>query len=198
MAGFKIAPDSIQLLNPLFIVLFVPLMNMLYGYLARKGYNVRPTDKMIAGFLLTAACMGVHAAAGYAAVQSDGSVARVTILWQVLAFVVITIAEILISVTGLELAFTAAPKSMKSFVTSLWLVTVGAANLFVATPVTQMYPTSKSGWMPKFANAADYFLFLTVSMLVVAAVFDFVARRFNRAQTNPGPDETRQDVAAAE
>ena len=185
VAGFKIAPDSIQALNPLFIVLFVPLMNGLYAYLARKGWNIRPTDKMIAGFVLTALCMGIHAGAGYAAQGSDG-INRVTILWQVFAFVIITFAEILISVTGLELAFTAAPQSMKSFVTSLWLVTVGAANLFVATPVTQMYPNDKPGWMPKFANAADYFLFLTVAMLVVAAIFFFVAKRFNRVQpANP-------------
>jgi hypothetical protein len=47
---------------------------------------------------------------------------KVTIWWQVLAFLILTIAEILISITGLELAFVAAPKSMKGFVTSLWLL----------------------------------------------------------------------------
>ncbi len=207
VAGFRIAPDSIQALNPLFIVLFVPLMNMLYVYLDRQGFKIRPTDKMIAGFILTAGCMGIHAVAGYAAVQPDGSIQKVSILWQVLAFVVITVAEILISVTGLELAFTAAPKAMKSFVTSLWLVTVGAANMFVATPVTQMYPGKPGTFrlfgielfeVPKFANAGDYFLFLTVGMLVVAAVFFVVARRFNKARSSPTLDETRRDVAAAE
>ena len=54
---------------------------------------------------------------------------RVSLWWQVWAFVVITLAEVLISVTGLELAFTAAPKSMKGFVTGCWLLTVGVANL---------------------------------------------------------------------
>ena len=37
---------------------------------------------------------------------------KVTVWWQVLAFLIITMAEILISVTGLELAYAAAPKSM--------------------------------------------------------------------------------------
>ena len=46
---------------------------------------------------------------------------RVTVWWQVLAYLIPTVAEILISVTGLELAFVAAPPSMKSFVTGLWL-----------------------------------------------------------------------------
>jgi len=77
--------------------------------------------------------------------------------------------------------------TMKSFVTSLWLVTVGAANLFVATPVTQMFPSNKPGWMPKFSNAADYFTFLTIAMLVVAVVFLFVAKRFNKGQEQAVP-----------
>src|SRR5262249_24080542 len=43
---------------------------------------------------------------------------KVSILWQALAYLLLTVAEILISVTGLELAFVAAPQSMKSFVTA--------------------------------------------------------------------------------
>jgi len=194
--GMTVAPDSIQALNPLFIVMFVPLMNWFYATMAKKGYKIRPTDKMLAGFALTAVCMGIHAVAGYAAQGPDGTISKVSVLWQVFAFVIITFAEILISVTGLELAFTAAPQSMKSFVTSLWLVTVGAANLFVATPVTQMYPSNKPGWMPKFANPADYFLFLTVLMVVVGVVFLFVAKRFNKGQEAAGSAEEK--LAATE
>jgi solute carrier family 15 (oligopeptide transporter), member 1 len=128
-------------------------------------------------------------------VNPDGTISRVSILWQVLAFVVITVAEILISVTGLELAFTAAPQSMKGFVTSLWLVTVGMANLLINKPVTQMYPGKelpaisflnyKLFDLPaftKFNNAADYFLALTIAMLIVTAVFVLMAKRFNRSQ----------------
>ena len=40
-------------------------------------------------------------------------------------------AEILISVTGLELAYAAAPKSMTGFVTACWLRDVGMANLLI-------------------------------------------------------------------
>src|SRR5262249_46648461 len=59
---------------------------------------------------------------------------KVSLLWQALAYLLLTVAEILISVTGLELAFVAAPRSMKSFVTGMWLATVGLANLFINAP----------------------------------------------------------------
>ena len=70
---------------------------------------------------------------------------QVSVWWQVFAYFIITIAEILISVTGLELAYTAAPKSMSGFVTACWLATVGLANLFINAP----------GYPAVYIDAAD-------------------------------------------
>ena len=57
------------------------------------------------------------------------STAKVSVLWPSLAYIILTLGEVLLYGTMLELAYTAAPKSMKGFVTALWLVTVGLANL---------------------------------------------------------------------
>ena len=96
---------------------------------------------------------------------------KVTVWWQMLAYLALTVAEILISVTGLELAFVAAPKNMKSFVTGMWLVTVGLANLFLNVPVTRLYSVM---------NPGVYFGLLALSLVAVAFAFIFVAKRFNR------------------
>jgi POT family proton-dependent oligopeptide transporter len=173
--GQHVDPDQVQALNPIFIIIFLPLVQLVWRLLAHWGIRVRPTDKMIGGFALTAGAMAVHAVAAHLAVQSE---AKVSLWWQVLAFVVITIAEILISVTGLELAFTAAPKSMKGFVTACWLLTVGFANLFINAAVTRLYPNESSGW--HFSTPTGYFSALTVAMILVLIVFYFVARQFNR------------------
>ena len=97
---------------------------------------------------------------------------RVTVWWQVFAFLIITIAEILISVTGLELAFVAAPKTMKSFVTACWLAVVFLANLLINAPITRLYPTMAPG---------VYFAMLASAMVVVVVVFQPIAVRFNRS-----------------
>jgi POT family proton-dependent oligopeptide transporter len=97
---------------------------------------------------------------------------RVTVWWQVLAFLIITIAEVLISITGLELAFVAAPQSMKSFVTACWLAVVGFANLVINAPITRLYPVMAPG---------VYFAMLGAAMVVVVVVFQPIAARFNRA-----------------
>lgn len=96
---------------------------------------------------------------------------QVTIWWQVFAYLIITVAEVLISVTGLELAYTAAPKTMTGFVTGCWLVAVGMANLFINAPVTRLYAQMQP---------TAYFAMLTAMMLVVSVAFVFVARRFNQ------------------
>jgi dipeptide/tripeptide permease len=96
---------------------------------------------------------------------------RVTVWWQVLAFLVITWAEILISVTGLELAFVAAPQSMKSFVTACWLFVVFLANFLINAPITRLYPYTTPG---------VYFAGLAGAMAVVTVLFIPVSIIFNR------------------
>src|SRR5262249_48961267 len=86
-------------------------------------------------------------------------------------YVVITLAEACISVVGLELAFTAAPRHMKGFVTGCWLLTMFVGNT-LAIPISRLYKPMSPG---------PYFSLLTVMMLAVTAAFVVVARRFNRA-----------------
>ena len=103
---------------------------------------------------------------------------RVTVWWQVLAFFIITVAEILVSVTGLELAFRAAPQSMKSFVTGCFLAVVGVANLFINAPFTQLYPK-----LPP----ATYFAVLAGAVGLVIVAFIPIASKFNRMMAD-APD----------
>ncbi len=104
---------------------------------------------------------------------------RVAVGWQVFAFFIITIAEILISVTGLELAFVAAPKSMKSFVTACWLAVVFLANLLINAPVTQLYAKT---------TPMLYFAGLGVAMVVVMGIYLPIAAKFNKTMAEKQPD----------
>ena len=52
--------------------------------------------------------------------------------WQLIAYVIFTAAEILISITCLEFSYTQAPNRIKSFIMALYLLSVAAGNLLVA------------------------------------------------------------------
>ena len=105
-----------------------------------------------------------------------------------LAFFILTMAEILISITGLELAFVAAPRTMKSFVTSLWLLTVFTANV-LNTVLAPLYPNVNPGY---------FFLMLVGSMVVVTLAFYFVAVRFNRIMAEQEAIEKAAAISSLE
>lgn len=187
--GMEVSAEQMQSLNPVLIIIMLPIITFLWNVLEKRGIHIRATDKMVVGFILTAVTMGIMAYAGYLAgpaetqqVVKEGATVvervhlppdrQVSLAWQAIAYVVLTIAEILISVTGLELAFVSAPQSMKSLITAIWLQTVFVANFFINAPITQLYERME----PR-----EYFGMLAVAMLVVTAAFVLVAKRFNAA-----------------
>jgi POT family proton-dependent oligopeptide transporter len=55
---------------------------------------------------------------------------RPSVGWQLLAYLVITAAEIMISIVGLEFSYTQSPKNMKSLVMAFYLLAVFLGNFF--------------------------------------------------------------------
>jgi POT family proton-dependent oligopeptide transporter len=56
----------------------------------------------------------------------------VNILWQSVPYVIITVSEVLVSITGLEFAYSQAPKRMKSTIMGFWYLTVAFGNMLVS------------------------------------------------------------------
>jgi POT family proton-dependent oligopeptide transporter len=94
--------------------------------------------------------------------------------WQIVPYVVLELGEVLLSATGLEFAYAQAPRSQKSIVMSFWLLTTSIGNLLVAA-VTNLNA--------QFVHARGVaeFLFYAGLMLVVAAMFAALARRYRSA-----------------
>ncbi len=99
--------------------------------------------------------------------------------WEVIPYILITTAEICISVVGLELAFSAAPASMKSFVTACWLLMVFLGDM-VNSVITPLYET-KIEWLGLNLSPGNYFGMFTLLMILVTITFIIVAKRFNRS-----------------
>ena len=114
-----------------------------------------------------------------AATEEATAAARISLLWQVIPYILMTMAEICISVVGLELAFAAAPAAMKSFVTACWLLTVFFGDLLNAQ-ITPLYNETFFG----ISLTPDwYFLLFALLMVPVTIAFALVAKRFNRPTT---------------
>jgi len=100
------------------------------------------------------------------------------IAWQLLAYVVLTCAEVMVSITCLEFSYTQAPKTMKSFVMAFFMLSISAGNLF--TSAVNFFIENPDG-SSKLAGA-DYFEFFTVLMLITAILFAIVSRFYKGEQ----------------
>jgi POT family proton-dependent oligopeptide transporter len=167
LPGVTITPDQIQALNPVFVLMLTPVFNHLWRTIeARTGRPVLPTRKMLLGFVIVIVSMAVMAMAGELA--GDGTVSA---WWQIAATFVITLAELCISVVGLELAFQQAGPGAKSAVTAVFLAMVfvgDTAGGFFA----QTYGTLSPG---------AYFGVQTGIIAVAALLFRRAARPFEPA-----------------
>lgn len=164
LGGFRLAESQMNAVNPFLVLMIVPLFQgVVYPGLRRMGVKVTALGRMTVGMFLTVASFLVMA--GIQAVIDGG--ARPHVAWQVLPILILTMGEVMISVTGLEFAFTQAPRTMKSTVMSFWLLTSAVGN-FIAAVVSQ--------WN-RFHGAA-YFLFFAGLMLACAVIFAALARRY--------------------
>jgi len=101
--------------------------------------------------------------------------ARPGVGWQVFAYLLLAVGEVLVSITALEFAYTQAPPSMKSTVMALWYVTIALGNLLTA-------------WVASLNqfHGAWYFAFFTALMLAGALAFAAVARRYRPVEWPAG------------
>ncbi|XP_057621043.1 solute carrier family 15 member 2 [Chionomys nivalis] len=56
---------------------------------------------------------------------------KLSIAWQLPQYILVTAAEVMFSITGLEFSYSQAPSSMKSVLQAAWLLTVAVGNIIV-------------------------------------------------------------------
>jgi POT family proton-dependent oligopeptide transporter len=128
LGRFEINERQFAAANPFMVMIFIPLtLHGVYPLMKRLGFEPTPLRRMTAGMVL-AALSFVPIALIQGALDAG---VNVHVSWQLVAFVIVTFAEVMVSVTGLEFAYSQAPKRMKSVVMSLWLVNVTLGDLLV-------------------------------------------------------------------
>lgn len=165
--GIQVLPDQIQAVNPLLVLGMIPLFSIVIYPFIGRFVTLTPLRKICFGFLVAASSFVVPAF-----IESWITVGeKPTIWWQVIAYVLITAAEIMISITALEFSYTQAPARLKSFVMALFYASVFTGNLFTALVNASIEKVGLSSSL----NGAGYYWFFAKCMAVTAVLFVFVA-----------------------
>jgi proton-dependent oligopeptide transporter, POT family len=154
---------QISALNPLMVMIIIPLLNVLvYVPLERRGRPLRPLRRMTIGMFISASAF-VAVALLQMWIQTAGP-GHVHVLWQIIPYFLMTTAEVLVSVTGLEFAYTQAPRAMKSTIMGFWLLCVTFGDVLVAflAPL-QMLSLSTFFWVFAALMAAAAAVFLVLA-----------------------------------
>ncbi|WP_024299179.1 POT family MFS transporter [Methylomicrobium lacus] len=165
----ELLSSQIQALNPLLIMLLTPCFSYrVYPFLNRH-IQLTALTKIALGLLLAVLAFAIPAVIQ---MQLDQGL-RVHIVWQLPAYLLMTAAEVMVSITCLEYSYTEAPKSAKSLVMAAYFLSVSLGNLFTSAINFLLQHLDAGAQL----SGAAYFWFFTSLMLATALLFMLFARR---------------------
>lgn len=103
----------------------------------------------------------------------------VHMLWLIPQYVIMTAAEVMFSVTGLEFAYSQAPSTMKSLLQACWLLTVAFGNVIVVVIAEAKIFQSQ---------AYEFFLF-AVMMFIDMLIFGLLAMKYKYVTNSDSKDD---------
>ncbi|MEM8865303.1 MAG: POT family MFS transporter [Planctomycetota bacterium] len=174
--GFEINPAEFQATNPILVMLLIPLFTLVIYPMVDRVWRMTPLRRIGIGMLITPLSFVIPAYL-QRAIDAGG---QPHIAWQLLAYVVITAAEIMVSITALEFSYTQAPKSLKSIVMGLFFLSVFAGNK-VTAEVNGFIGAQKAKGIAVL-DGENYYWFFAGIMLATAIAF-VVWSQFYRGQT---------------
>ena len=168
IGSWTFEPAQMQLVNPALVMLLIPFTTgFVYPFLKRLGWELTPLRRMPIGIALGATSFVIAGILNVPVAAGE----KISVVWQVVPYVVLTVGEILVSVTGLEFAYTQAPLKMKSVIQSFWNLTTAAANLAVALASALAF----------FSGTVLFFYYAGFAYLAAAGLA-LVARRYKMVE----------------
>jgi POT family proton-dependent oligopeptide transporter len=156
----RLLPSQIQAANPALILVLIPIFAYVIYPAMGMLFTVTPLRKIGIGLFVAAVSFAIAGVIEARIQQGETP----NILWQVIPYIVITSAEVMVSITMLEFFYTQAPNRMKSFVMAFCMLSVSIGNVF--TGVVNTFIEGKDGEV--LLPGASYYWFFTIAMLVVA------------------------------
>ncbi|KAI9790409.1 MAG: peptide transporter ptr2 [Candelina submexicana] len=194
--------DIMQNIDPLTIVIFIPIMDrLIYPLLRRWKITFKPITRITMGFFVGSLAMAYAAIVQHLIYQRGpcyeaplacdaagphGAIPNsIHVAVQTPAYLFIGLSEIFASITGLEYAYTKAPPSMKSFVMAIFLLTsAGGSALGIALSPTAKDP--KLLWM---------YTGLGIASFIAGISFWFTFKRYNATEEEMNELERHGDKA---
>jgi POT family proton-dependent oligopeptide transporter len=179
--GITWLSSQVQAVNPILVLVLIPTCSYwLYPAISRV-FVLTALRKIGIGFFLMTATFLISA---FIETRLAAGV-RMNIAWQIFAYALLTLAEVMVYGTGLEFFYSQAPNRMKSFIMGLFFISLSLGNAFTA--VVNVVIQNPDGTAK--LSGAPYYLAFAGMMFVTALGFIAFARRYREQRHIQGSDD---------
>ncbi|PKX88319.1 oligopeptide transporter [Aspergillus novofumigatus IBT 16806] len=208
MKTYGIPNDMMGCFNPIMVLTFLPTMEkVVYPTLRGFRLSFKPISRITAGFLVMACAIGYsagiqdliyrlppcyeHPLSRYC---SDGGRTPndVSVFLQVPVYTMTALSEVLAYVAGMEYAYTKAPKSMRSVVSALFLLTCTIGSMLGIT----LSPVSKDPKvLVEYASLSGVMLVTAVLFLLAFGKYNKIEEKMNMLNSGDGESTSVNETA---
>jgi POT family proton-dependent oligopeptide transporter len=156
-----ISTELYQSANPIYIVIFTPLLLGFFGFLKRRKLELNTPMKIALGMVVA----GLSSLTMYFAAKSTNIyLDKTSMSWLLSTYAIFTVAELLISPIGLSMVSKLAPVRLTALMMGAW---------FLVNAIAGKISGMMASYWDKFDDKGNYFLIL-FSLAIVSAIIMFL------------------------
>lgn len=167
--GWQIPTPVFQSLNPLFILVFAPVMAVLWVKLAERNKEPSTPMKFFWGLLLVTLGFGALAFGAYQAIGSG----LANMWWLVLAYFLHTIGELCLSPVGLSAVTKLAPKGYVGMMMGIWFLAMSTSN-YLAALLARISAVNSHDYSLEHVYASAFHMVTNIGFVITALMLVMV------------------------
>ena len=165
--GYDIAPETFQALNPLFLLVLIPIYeNFMLPFVHKHHIPFPPLWRIWLGFLTIASAFVLG---GIVELQIRPGGPPVSYAWQIPFWFLTSVSEIFVMITGFDLAYSQTPPRIKSVMTAIFWFTESLGNMIISVLLA-------TGLLSVVSLAVNFFFSATIIFVVTVIHIPLMSR----------------------
>jgi POT family proton-dependent oligopeptide transporter len=180
LVGTTVFPTAwFQMINPAMILIFAPLLSLLWQCMGKRSREPDPLTKMALGLFF----LGAGFLLLVAGVLRTETSALASPMWLAAAYLLHAWAELCFSPVGLALVSRIAPAKFVSMMMAITFLCYGIANVLAGLLASTMEEVQAGHYFHVFGGQADFFLIFVVTSWSAGILLWFLAVTTRRLMT---------------